>query len=229
MATYERNLKEKNFVDSLERALHTIKSGMKVGADNLEMILDGKDIGNLGLGMIDVLNRCEIEYKQGKGNKVFSLNKMVSAYHAGKKEGARKLFNKHSELEDLSDWYHHAGGWVGFLDRDDDIWPEHFADIDEDYKFEPEKGILPDTAHIRDMFYLEAEPLMPPSNTYARQFLPYKEIGDLFKYLEEKVGDRFSVREEQRGNFLKLKNASADKYAYTRAEILGMLDLYKGY
>lgn len=228
MAIDESSMDEKEFTDSLERALHTIKSGMKVGADNLEMILDGKDIGNLGLGMIDVLNRCEIEYKQGKGNKVFSLNKMVSAYHAGNKEGVRKLFNKCRDVEELRQWYDESATWLGYIDKDSDIWPEHFGQNPEGWMFEPEKGKLPESACIRHMFYLEAEPLIPPSMTYARQFVPHNEIKNLYKTIKEKLGreNALGTKEKDRNAYSKLKRISSDKFAYTRAEILGMLDLY---
>ena len=236
MASYESSMDEKSFADSLERTLHIIKSGVKVGVDNLELILDTNSNYDLG-PMVDILNKCEIEYKQGKGGKFFSLNKMLSAYHDGRKEGLRKLLDKCKEIESLRGAYMNAEGWLNLLNfgrsgeatppTDEEMFIEavkYFAGLKDDNK-------IPETiyaAHFSD----DPADNIPPSNTKARYFCSNKEIGDLNDRLEYEIhqkGKKNNVREEHRKDLFKLKEIAGDKYAYTRAEILGMLDLYKGY
>lgn len=245
MTIYESGIEkeEKKFAESLERALHVIKSGVKVGADNLELILDSNDNYNLG-PMVDILNRCEIEYKQGKGNKIYSLGKMLDNYNRLPKtesNGLKKLFEKCKEMESLHGTYIDAQGWLTYLNfgryneatppTEEELFVEavkYFAGLKDDSK-------MPETiyaAHFGDdpMYWY------PPSNTESKYFHPTKEIRDLNDRLENEIHhtgakkwDKIDVREKHRNDLLKLKEISGDKYAYTRAEILGMLDLYKGY
>lgn len=66
---------------------------------------------------------------------------------------------------------------------------------------------------------------VPPSTTEAKKFLPNKKIFELNQSLEERT-PKLQVKEEHRKDLIKLKQASADKYAYARGELLGMLENY---
>lgn len=239
MAEYNGPLDEKNFYSTLEKSLNIITSGMKVGVDNLELILDNIERINLG-PMVDILNRCEIEYKQGKNKKIEALNQILKDHaspHPEKQNGFKNLFGKCKELESIHGAYINAGAWLTYLNfgryseatppTDDELFVEavkYFAGLKDDSK-------MPETiyaAHFGD----DPAEWFPPSNTKATYFHSTKEIRDLDERLENEIhhtGTKINVREDYRKDIMKLKEMSADKFAYTRAEILGMLDLYKEY
>lgn len=236
MAAYNGLLNEKDFTKSLSRALHTIKSGMKTGIDNLEMILDRHDQIDLG-PMVEILNRCEIEYKQGNGKKIYSLDNMLDDYFLHPKEGVGKLLDKCKEMESLQVAYKNAEGWLRLLKfgryseatppTDEEIFTEavkYFAGTKDDSK-------IPETIYAA-YFSDDSDNWIPSSNTYSRNFCSNKEIEDLNDRLEYEIhhtGNKNNVKEGHKNDLVKLREISADKFAYTRAEILGMLDLYKEY
>ena len=239
MASYESSLNEKEFSESLSRALTIIESGIKTGTDNLELILDKHDLYDLG-PMTDVLNRCEIEYRQGKIKKMEALKQMLENYetssHPEKQKGLKNLLGKCKEMELLRGAHMNAEGWLRLLNfgrydeatppTDDELFVEavkYFAGLKDDSK-------MPETiyaAHFTD----DPDIWIPPCNTYSKNFCSNKEISDLNDRLDHEIhhqkGEKNNIKEGHRKDLVKLKKMSADKFAYTRAEILGMLDLYR--
>lgn len=98
MAIYNR---EKKFVESLGRALKIIESGLKVGADNLELILTDKEVRNLG-PMVEILNQCEIEYKQGNPKKLQNIVRAIKDYKKGDKMQLRAIYAGHNFLRNVA-------------------------------------------------------------------------------------------------------------------------------
>lgn len=231
---------ETKYLETLRSTLNLIETGMKSGMDNLELILDSSDWINLGPEMIEILNKCEIEYKQGNRSKIDALRGMIFDYSKGKKEGIRKLIAKYKELTELSGYNTTAKLWLADLNQDfgqksydPDITILYSKDSLEGHF----KHRLPDTLFANDFTLCDpAEQYPPPSNTWAREFSSNEYINKLYEGLAKKIiTKRGAVINEKctnqnyRNDLLKLKEISADKFAYTRAEILGMLDLYKGY
>jgi hypothetical protein len=213
MTIYENFRNEEKFAESLKRALHVIKSGMKVGADNLELILDDQDNFYLGR-IVDVLNRCEIDYKQGKNNKLNSLTEAVNEYDRGNKSKLKGIFDKTKEIEDIQGWYMDAKGLLNKLDTGHDEVPTN--PLDEDMSNFYANDVL-----VGD----PAEDAIPPSITYRNDTASHKAVNDLHTSLEKKIIG-LNVKEEHRNDLQKLKGLSEIKYAGARADLLHVLELY---
>lgn len=95
---YESTLYEDKFVETVGKALKIIGSGMKPGADNVELMLTDREIHYLG-PILDIINKSEIESKQGNNNKLSALELMLSDYRTGSdKNDLSKIFRKCQEL-----------------------------------------------------------------------------------------------------------------------------------
>ncbi|MBN2368808.1 hypothetical protein JXC34_07330, partial [Candidatus Woesearchaeota archaeon] len=146
-------------------------------------------------------------------------------------KGLGRVLNKCKEMEALGYQYMDAEGWLRLLNfgryseatppTDEEVFVEavkYFAGLKDDSK-------IPETiyaAHFGD----DPADCIPASNSNAREFYSNKEINDLHTSLEERTKG-LKVKEDYRSDLNKLKQISADKYAYARAELLNTLELYK--
>lgn len=89
---------EEKFAESFGRALRIIDSGLKIGADNLEMILSDNDVRVLG-DMTGILNIAEMDYKQGRTNKYKSLIQTLADYEKGKKGELRYIYEQSKNIK----------------------------------------------------------------------------------------------------------------------------------
>lgn len=225
MTTLRSSANEKQFRRSLNKALKIIKNGKKPGADNLELYLPHSDWSNLH-SLINTINTAELEYKQGKTQKIDALTAMLKDYKIGKTDGLKKLTAKEYELMNINHWYTSAVEWLEGHDYGEDfrehtVFPRHATHL------HPEVGIE-NINYVRDIpgryFFIE-----PPSKTPVRNLFTFDELNNLHNAIGKKVcktdlsdPNKFYSREE----IEHFKQAVSERYAYARKDALDMLDSY---
>lgn len=205
MVTYEVDVNGRALKRALNRVVKTIRTGKKPGADNLELYLQTEDYRALGPPFVDVLNRVELDYKQGKPEMLDGLAAILKGIPS-KQESKMfydRLIEQREELRKIARLYTHASNSLELLE-------------------DPIRGqahIPGPPQRIEDLKYagqVGRSYRAPPSTTQERHFLSLDEINDLY----ESVGRIQQQGKAGREDFEKVIDVAADKYADVRNKML---------